>query len=268
MKEDLNCHAAQISFWEGVLAIIDEAAQVKTFSQVERFAELQEFANRNLNCQEHFHKKALVERQQHRQSFLKYATQIGRLKGYAHAIKFSEASKRHEEKFSNDLQNRMRLLLKRLEKLDFELTSMTNEKIQKKRTTKSYYQGLGKLSTYRTIVKSLPCERTIDFLIMALAKMRVQDVICLVAHQDRYTHQVKTIKQPQILTALQKMIVVEQLDKTFNLGRYTAESKQDARKDHSRFQDELNQLSEMQRLMGEAPDHPVIEALSKQPPQK
>ena len=62
MKEELNCHAAQISFWEGVLAIIDEAAQVKTFSQVERFAELQEFANRNLNCQEHFHKKALVER--------------------------------------------------------------------------------------------------------------------------------------------------------------------------------------------------------------
>ena len=48
VKEERSSHANQISFWEGVLAIIDEAASVKTFNQVDRLIELQDFAQRNL----------------------------------------------------------------------------------------------------------------------------------------------------------------------------------------------------------------------------
>ena len=62
--------------------------------------------------------------------------------------------------------------MKRLESLDFELTSMIHSKIQKKRTAKSYYRSVGKHCTYKVIAKSLPCERIYDFLIMEQAKMR------------------------------------------------------------------------------------------------
>ena len=43
-KEERSSLANRISFWEGVLAIIDEAGSVKTFNQVDRLIELQEFA--------------------------------------------------------------------------------------------------------------------------------------------------------------------------------------------------------------------------------
>ena len=46
-------------------------------------------------------------------------------------------------------------------------------KIMEKRTAKSYFKSVGKHSTYKTVAKSLPCERIFDFLIMEMAKMRV-----------------------------------------------------------------------------------------------
>lgn len=62
----------------------------------------------------------------------------------------------------------------RLEKLDFKLTSMVHEKIQCKRVTKSYFKALGKFSAYNTIVKCLPSERIIDYLMIGMAKARSQ----------------------------------------------------------------------------------------------
>lgn len=61
----------------------------------------------------------------------------------------------------------------RLERIDFEITSMIHDKIQKKRTAKIYYKAVGKHSTYKMIVKSLPCERIYDYLIMEMTKVRV-----------------------------------------------------------------------------------------------
>ena len=60
----------------------------------------------------------------------------------------------------------------RLEKLDYMLTNLVHEKIERKRVTKTYFKALGKVSAYNTIVKSLPCERIIDYLMIGMTKAR------------------------------------------------------------------------------------------------
>ena len=105
----------------------------------------------------------------------------------------------------------------RLEKLDFALTNLVFEKVMGKRVRKSYYSTLGKVSAYQTIVNSLPKERILDYLVMGLAKTRTQEIISMVAHQDKHSSVIKSISQAQLLTSLQKMTTVSTLDKAFNL---------------------------------------------------
>ena len=63
---------------------------------------------------------------------------------------------------------------------------------------------------------------------------------------------------------MQKMLTVTTIDRTFNLEtELGAPAPEDPAAAFAGFQDELNQIAEMQRLMGEAPDHPVIEHLSQ-----
>ena len=100
----------------------------------------------------------------------------------------------------------------RLEKLDYMLTNLICDKIQRKRVTKTYFKAYGKVSAYNIIVKSLPCERIIDYLMIGMAKMRVQEIIAMVAYQDRYAHETKTINQAQLLTAMFKMNTISTID--------------------------------------------------------
>ena len=83
----------------------------------------------------------------------------------------------------------------RLEKIDFALTQMASTKIQRKRTNKQYYKAIGKLSAYSTIIKSLPCERIIDYLIISMTKARCQEIIAMVAYQDRHAAGAKTVSE-------------------------------------------------------------------------
>ena len=89
--------------------------------------------------------------------------------------------------------------------------------MQKKRIAKAHYKSLGKVSAYRTIVKSLPCERIIDYLILGLTKARTQDIVQLVAFQDRHSETVPTVTEARMLTAMQMIKSVSTLDKMFNL---------------------------------------------------
>ena len=42
-------------------------------------------------------------------------------------------------------------------------------------------------------MKSLPCERIIDYLMIGMTKARSQEIIAMVAYQDRFANEVKTI---------------------------------------------------------------------------
>lgn len=61
--------------------------------------------------------------------------------------------------------------------------------------TKAYFTTLGKISAHRVIVKCLPFERIIDYLIIGSTKVRVQEIITLTAYQDRYQANECTISQ-------------------------------------------------------------------------
>ena len=143
----------------------------------------------------------------------------------------------------------------RLEKLDFMLTNLVHERIQRKRVTKTYFKALGKVSAYNTIVKSLPCERIIDYLIIGMTKARSQEIIQMVAYQDRFANEVKTITQAQLLTAMQKINTISTIDQAFNLQEELAKSGEtpipsmssqenitggDTQEEYARFQDELS----------------------------
>lgn len=52
--------------------------------------------------------------------------------------------------------------------------------------SKAHYKGLGKISAYKTIVKSFPFERIIDYLMIGMTKSRSQEILTMVAFQDRY----------------------------------------------------------------------------------
>ena len=95
-----------------------------------------------------------------------------------------------------------------------------------------------------------------------MAKIRTQEIIALVAFQDRYAHEVKTISEPQLLSSVHKMKSVETLDKAFNIEFGSVEIREEDQI-FAKFQDELNQIAETQRLLGQAPVYPFTDNINQ-----
>ena len=57
-----------------------------------------------------------------------------------------------------------------------------HEEIEKKRSSRLYFKAQGKISAYRCIVKGFPCERVVDYIGIILCKMRIQQILGLIAH--------------------------------------------------------------------------------------
>ena len=61
-KELRKTQAYSISFWEGVLSILEQASEVKTFGELDFFREFYEFSRQKLFNDEKLFKKTLLDR--------------------------------------------------------------------------------------------------------------------------------------------------------------------------------------------------------------
>ena len=116
-----------------------------------------------------------------------------------------------------ELQNRITKLFQRLEKIDVELITTLFTQIKMKRSTKLYFKAVGRLSAYHSITKGLKCERIVDYLGIAVCKMRVQQVLNMIKQQDIYDKSIKTVESKELYTNSFKMFRSIEIDKYFNL---------------------------------------------------
>ena len=93
-----------------------------TFAQLDFFREFYEYGQHNLVKDEKLFKKTLLERQRHKQAFLTYCSQIGKLKGLNLAIQKGNdfgTNAQGDVLYKKALKARQALLMQRLQKIDF-----------------------------------------------------------------------------------------------------------------------------------------------------
>lgn len=112
-----------------MLQLIEEAAQVNTFAQLKFFKDFYEFGQKMLVKDEQLHRATLLQRQHHRQAFLSYNSQIGKIKGLNFSLKEGKKHAGREERYEKAIQERIQKLMSRLEKLDFELLNSVYSKL-------------------------------------------------------------------------------------------------------------------------------------------
>lgn len=105
------------------------ASQVRTFAELDFFRDFYDFAHYHLMKDEKLYKQTLLHRQNHKQAFLTYSSQIGKIKGLNLAINNVSEMGHNETAFTNALIKRQKVLLVRLEKLDLSITHRIEQKI-------------------------------------------------------------------------------------------------------------------------------------------
>ena len=104
---------------------MEQAAQTPTFAQLKFFRDFYEFGQKNLVKDEELYKESLINRQHHKQAFLSYNSQIGKIKGFTKAVNKAREKAKSEEQFEQAIKDRVKQLMQRLEKIDFSITSLT-----------------------------------------------------------------------------------------------------------------------------------------------
>ena len=142
--------------------------------------------------------------------------------------------------FMQQIQARLSTLLERLETIDVQLVGNLHESINKKRSASLFYKSQGQISTYRCLSKGLPSERVIDYFGIVTCKMRVQEIISLIANQDKFDANVKSVNNHEVASATIKMSKVLELDSNI----YNTECGNSEKPEFKKYQEDCGSILE------------------------
>ena len=99
------------------------------------------------------------------------------------------------------VKDRITTLIARLEAIDVAMVGNLHEEIGKKRSSKLYFKAQGKISAYRCIVKGFPCERVVDYMGIIICKLRIQQILGLIAYQDEFDSQFRFVPDGKLYSS-------------------------------------------------------------------
>ena len=101
------------------------------------------------------------------------------MKGFNLLIGYRNEKGDDELGFQAIINKRIQKLLSRLENIDSDLAALTLEKVSKKRSQRLYFTSLGQIAAYKCVIKSLDYHHVVDYLCMALGRIRIWQNVSL-----------------------------------------------------------------------------------------
>ena len=96
------------------------------------------------------------------------------------------------------------------------MVSNLHEDLAKKRSSKLYFKAQGKISAYRCIVKGFPCERVVDYMGIIICKLRIQEILGLIANQDEFDSAFRFVPDNKLYSNTFQMSQILELDSHLN----------------------------------------------------
>jgi hypothetical protein len=120
-KEQVATARNNINFWEGAMDLLDEALEVKAFSELEYFRDFKSFVKRRLRQEEFTYSSCLENHIESKKKMLNFWQILGKLKGLNMIRKLREKYELDPAEFKKALLARVEKLMERLEKADLDL---------------------------------------------------------------------------------------------------------------------------------------------------
>ena len=161
-------------FLEGAVSCLKNVKNVKTFQEMPEFRDFLFRVEQELHEENRRQQNSINMRQQTKQNFTEYLTQVGKLKGYHHMLSLLTVGISDVD-FEKVLKRRLQLLFNRLEVVDVKLVSTIQEQIGMKKSNRLFFTATGKLCVYKCISKALPARYLINYLGITQAKIRIME---------------------------------------------------------------------------------------------
>ena len=95
-KEHKATTTKAINFWDGALAALKLAAQVKAFAEMPYFKEFLFFVEKQYYSEQRVFEKACSDQVTMKQEYIEFTTQIGKLKSYNFVLKLVDSKKSYD----------------------------------------------------------------------------------------------------------------------------------------------------------------------------
>ena len=135
-----------------------------------------------------------------------------------------------------------------------------HEEIGKKRSSKLYFKAQGKISAYRCIVKGFPCERVVDYMGIIICKLRIEQILGLIAYQDEFDSQYRFVPDGKLYSSTFQMSEILELDSHINSECLEA----DKSPSYDKYTEDIISFCEEERLAQQAPNVPVLNPIDQE----